>query len=449
MSPEEWNQSDGLLLELFSPINPLSRGFEGLEPFLDVVESLDEELLPDEMYFLRGRRRVKYSRETLRKRFSDMLGLDTTDVMLTRARSPHARWVMTGRASDEAIFCSIELVLRPFSFLQEPSRAAHRSDYIIALVRTLAALLPLSYGMGHSRTDFWLSSDPRAKEPFAAPRVQEVFWLNVYGPQLVQELGRERVLSTPCAHMEELPHGAVLWLTRPTPADFASEEARLAQARALVHLRPELSLDSTLATLRQRSLEFTPVPIHFHPDVADILLKKIHFEGVAGGMRKLVEHFNQYRPPPVSEWLPASQAPAPDVDDVAAAIEQYDGLYAEQLMALFHEKVPEVMDVSQEALPLLDWHLWSSRWGKDLTQEQREILVPALGGWLGRALVNGFGGRWVPRRKLEEAAVIVGDKAWLPFLRARHALNGLDAPLDFSCTQFFREAQRSAHSQAH
>ena len=55
----------------------------------------------------------------------------------------------------------------------------------------------------------------------------------------------------------------------------------------------------------------------------------------------------------------------------------------------------------------------------------------------------------MPRRKLEEAAVIVGDKASLPFLRARHALNGLDAPLDYSCTQFFREAQRSAHQQAH
>jgi hypothetical protein len=58
--------------------------------------------------------------------------------------------------------------------------------------------------------------------------------------------------------------------------------------------------------------------------------------------------------------------------------------------------------------------------------------------------VNQLGGRWVPRRKLEEAAVIIGDRAWLPFLRARHALEGVDAPLDFSGTQFFREAQRHA-----
>lgn len=449
MSPEEWTQSDDFVLELISPIDPLSRGFAGLEPLLDVIESLDEALRPDKMHFMRGRRTLQYSRQMLRKRFPDTHGIDTVNILFGRSRPPEIILDLMGRTSEEEVSCTFHLVVNPFSFVHESGREKYWAEHFVSLARALASRLPLSYGMGHSRTDFWLSSDPRAKHPFASPRVQEAFWLNVYGPQMVEELGRERVLSTPCAHLEELPHGAVLMLTRPTPVDFASEEARVAQARALVHLRPDLSLDSTLAALRQRSLEFTPVPIQFDPDVADILLKKIHFEGVAGGMRKLVEHFNQYHPPPVSEWLPASQAPAPDVDDVAAAIEQYDGLYAEQLMALFHEKVPEVMDVSQEALPLLDWHLWNSRWGKDITHEQREILVPALGGWLGRYLVNWFGGRWVPRRKLEEAAVIVGDKAWLPFLRARHALSGLDAPLDYSCTQFFRAVQRSAHPQAH
>jgi hypothetical protein len=303
--------------------------------------------------------------------------------------------------------------------------------------------------VGHSRTDFLLSTDPRAKDPIAAPRIQEAFWLNIYGPRMVEEIGHQRLRSTPCAHMEELPHGAVLWLTRPTPADFGSEEARLAQARAIVHLRPELSLESTLADLRQRSLEFVPIPLEFDPDVADILRKEVEFEGVLGGMRKNVERFNRYRPPPVSEWLPASQAPAPDVDDIQAAIDTYDGLHAEQLIALFHAQVPEVMDGTPEALPKLDWHLWRSRWGKNITDEQREILVLALGAWLGRYLVDLLGGRWVPRRKLEEAAVIVGDRAWLPFLRARHALNGLDAPLDYSCTQLFRVAQRLALQQAH
>ena len=227
----------------------------------------------------------------------------------------------------------------------------------------IASCLPLSFGLGHSFTDLRLGTDPRQKDLSTPRPIYETFWLNVYGPAMVQAIGRERLLSTPAALMEELPHGAVLWLTRPTPADFDSEEARLAQARALVHLRPELSLDSTLATLRQRSLEFTPVPMEFDPDVADILRIEADFQGVVGGKRSLVERFNRYHPPAVSEWLPASQAPAPDVDNVQAAIDTYEGLYAEQLVALFHTDVPQVMEGTLEALPRLDWRLWHMRAG--------------------------------------------------------------------------------------
>jgi hypothetical protein len=454
MSPDEWNKSDSFFLDVLSPINPLTRGFDGLEPFLDVIESLDEELRPDEVYFLSGRRRVKYSRQILNRRFSDTggplpLGVHTTTIIMGRSRPPNSTVDLGGTTSQDEVFCSFHLGVKPFSFVREAGRAAYWAEHFLSVVRALASLLPLSHGVGHSRADFWLSTDPRVKDHIATPRVQEAFWLNIYGPQMVEEVGRQRLLSTPCTHMEELPHGAVLWLTRPTPADFDSEEARLAQARAIVHLRPELSLDSILAALRKRSLEFVPIPLEFDPDVADILRKEVEFQGVLGGMREHVERFNRYRPPPVSEWLPASQAPAPDVDNIQAAIDTYDGLYAEQLIALFHSKVPEVMDGTPEALPRLDWNLWKERWGKNINHEQREILVPALGAFLGRCLVDLLGGRWVPRRKLEEASVIVGDRAWLPFLRAQHAINGLDAPLDYSCTQLFRVAQRLALQQAH
>jgi hypothetical protein len=44
------------------------------------------------------------------------------------------------------------------------------------------------------------------------------------------------------------------------------------------------------------------------------------------GRRALVERFNRYHPPPISEWVPAKQAPAPDVDDVKAAVDTYEGV---------------------------------------------------------------------------------------------------------------------------
>jgi hypothetical protein len=47
-------------------------------------------------------------------------------------------------------------------------------------------------------------------------------------------------------------------MTWPTAAGFASEEARKAQARALVHLRPELNYDTVLRSLLERSATLAP-----------------------------------------------------------------------------------------------------------------------------------------------------------------------------------------------
>jgi hypothetical protein len=446
MSPDEWNKSDSFYLELFSSMNPMDRGFEGLEKVLEAIESLDPGLRPDKM---RLRRRLNYSRQTLRKRLHESYIGETFHLSLERSRPPEIMLTFASRTTEEeGVYCSTTLRLWPFSFLRQPGQAERCAGHLVSFVRAMASSLPLTFGLAHSSIDLHLGTEPTVHDLSTPRPIYETFWLNVYGPAMVQAIGRQRLLSTPAALMEELPHGAVLWLTRPTPADFDSEEARLAQARALVHLRPELSLDSTLATLRQRSLEFSPIPLEFDSDVADILRMETDFEGLCGN-RALVERLNRYHPPPVSEWLPAAQAPAPDVDNVRAAIDTYEGLYSEQLVALFYKEVPQVMKGTLEALPHLDWHLWHMRWGKRLSHEQRETLVPALGAFLGRYLVDVLGGRWLPRKKLEEAAVVIGDRAWLPFLRARHALQNQEAPLDFSCSQLFRTAQRLARAHSH
>jgi hypothetical protein len=100
------------------------------------------------------------------------------------------------------------------------------------------------------------------------------------------------------------------------------------------------------------------------------------------------------------------------------------------------------MDRSPESLPRIDWNAWRKAWGSQFSPKQRDRAIPALGAYLGMLLVYGLGGKWMPRRNLDEAAVVVGDRAWLPFLRARHYLQYRDAPLDFSLTQLFREARR-------
>src|SRR4029450_10100840 len=93
-------------------------------------------------------------------------------------------------------------------------------------------------------------------------KIYEVSWLNVFGPKLVESVGRERMLSPPAWRVEELPNGSVLLVTWPTATDFASEEARLAQARAHAHLRPDLDFSTVLRTLRERSAALAPLEPH-------------------------------------------------------------------------------------------------------------------------------------------------------------------------------------------
>jgi hypothetical protein len=241
-------------------------------------------------------RTLKYSRPALRKRIHEAYIDTSMGLHLSRTQPPEVtHWISTWPEGGDARF-SLTLRLTPVSYLGEAGKEEERAGHFLALVRDLAARLPLSYGFGHSETDFYLGTEPRREHLSAPKRVHEAYWLNVYGPRMVEELGRERMLSTPASHLEELPGGAVLWLTRPTPSDFDSEEARTAQARALVHLRPDFSMETTLARLRERSRAFVPIAFQFHPDVAEILRQEVEFQGLLR-KRQEVERFNRYQPP--------------------------------------------------------------------------------------------------------------------------------------------------------
>lgn len=62
--------------------------------------------------------------------------------------------------------------------------------------------------------------------------------------------------------------------------------------------------------------------------------------------------------------------------------------------------------------------------------------------YLGEVLVRNLGGEWIPRKKLEESMVRVGNRAWLPFVRAWRYMRSNQSLLDYSLTQFYREAER-------
>ncbi len=337
----------------------------------------------------------------------------------------------------------VEPVEKPLSLFSE----AERCRRFVEMVRAWASRYPVTHARAHSADDAELAGAPNfgrddeAEDRDGFDKIYEVFWLNVFGPKLVETVGRERMLSTPAWRVEELPNGCVLLVTRPTAADFASEDARLAQARAHAHLRPDLDFDTVLRTLRERSARLAPVEPRFQPDMAPLLSRVVDRAPSHERQRRIAE-LNAWQPPEPEEWRPADSALPSDVENLERARAHY-GTLAEHLVALLHSEVPSVFEATPESLTDVDFYFWREEFPTSRLRESiDEHAVPAIGAYLGEVLVRNLGGRWIPRQNLMEAQVLVGNRVWLPFVRAHHSMRSRQSLLDYSLTQLYREAER-------
>ena len=124
-----------------------------------------------------------------------------------------------------------------------------------------------------------------------------------------------------------------------------------------------------------------------------------------------------------------------------AALERI-GYVAEHLVALLHKKVPDIFKETPGSLTDVDFTFWRETWPSTFEREKVDRLVPPIGAYLGEVLVRNLGGEWVPRKKLEESQVRVGNRAWLPFVRAWRYMRTDQSLVDSSLTQFYRAAER-------
>ncbi|WP_224365091.1 hypothetical protein [Hyalangium versicolor] len=433
-----------------SPEDQLDLRFEGtfnsqispereLEPFLHALETFAGNWMPD---VVKGKRLRKYSRAALWKALEEKRDGNGATIGLYRTTAPAIDMTLRVWFPPEEPELSIGLSVQPLSLFTE----GHSRSFV-DMVRAWASHYPTTHAKANSLAENQLADSPwygrdmqtAIKEGF--DRIYEVCWLNVFGHKLVEMVGRERMLSTPAHRVEELPNGSILLVTWPTAASFAAEGARQAQARAHVHLRPELDFDTVLRTLRERSAALVPVEPRFHPDVAPLLARVVDLAPISERERKVAE-FNAWQPPEPDEWLPADAALPSDVPDPKAACERYS-LLAEHLVALMHTKVSSVFQETPNSLTDVDFQLWREDFPRVF--ERRDIderAVPAVGGYLGQVLIRNLSGQWIPRMKLEEAQVRVGDRVWLPFLRAHRYMRSRQSLVDFSLTQLFRVAER-------
>ena len=409
-----------------------------VEPFLQSLERWAGDWMPD---IVEGKRRRKYSRDSVWKALEEERGGKNITIGLYRSRSPALEMTLRLRLLPDAPELSVGIALKPLSFLEEESRCRA----FVELVRDWATYYSVTHATATSLAEEQLTNAPYFGRDVEIARrdgydkVYEVCWLNVFGPKLVESIGRERVLSTPAHKVEALPNGSVLLVLRPTAADFASDEARILQARAHVHLRPDLNFDTVLRNLRERSAALSPVEPRFHPDLAPLLSQVADRAPISERQRRISE-LNAFKPPEPEEWLPVA-LPA-DVESPERVLTNYGNL-SEGLVAALHTNVPSIMEETPESLTDLDFYFWRESFPERYTRELIDShTAPALGAYLGDVLVRRLGGQWILRKKLEESQVRVGNRVWLPFLRTRRYMQCRQSLLDYSLTQFFREAER-------
>ncbi|MFP2927008.1 hypothetical protein ACLESO_17765 [Pyxidicoccus sp. 3LG] len=411
-----------------------------LEPFFHALEEYAGEWMPD---VVNGKRRRKYSREAIWKALEERRDENSTASGLYHTTFPVGEVALLLGFPPLSSRLGVTLHVQPLSFFGETGRCRR----FVEMVRAWASRYPGSYSMAHGTADRQLSGAPYFGRDAATSRregfnkVYELYWLNVFGPKLVEVVGRERMLSTPAHRVDELPDGSILLVTWPTVADFASDEAREAQARAFVHLRPDLKFDTVLRNLRERSATLAPVEPRFLPDLAPLLSLVTDEFAISERQRKISE-LNAYRPPEPEEWLPIDALLPQDVEAPDHARAHYAEL-AERLVALLHTSVPSVFEATPESLTDVDAHFHRENFPETFQRENVDAhAVPAVGAYLGEVLVRHLGGQWIPRRKLEEAQVRVGKRVWLPFVRAQRYLRSRQSLLDFSLTQLYRVAER-------
>ncbi|RKH70485.1 hypothetical protein D7X96_11545 [Corallococcus interemptor] len=414
-----------------------------LAPFLEALEAGAGEWMPD---IVKGVRRRKYTREAVTKGLAESRQDRSASVGLYRTKEPDLDTSLHLRFPPLPPSLRFSLKVNPLEVFSRESSCKK----LVEMVRTWALHYPVTLASAHSAADRELADFPNFGRDDETTyrdgfdKVYELCWLNVFSAKLVETVGRERMLTTPAHRVEELPNGSVLIVTWPIAADFASEAARVAQARAWVHLRPDLDFDTVLAILRDRSATLAPVAPRFAPDIAALLLRLPAYAPLSQHQRRIAE-LNVYVPPEPDEWLPLDAALPSDVAEPKAALAQY-AYFAEQLVALLHTPVPSVFKATPESLTDIDFHFWKETFPDIFERHNIDaIVVPAVGAYLGEVLVKHLGGQWLPRKQWMEAQVRVGDRVWLPFVRAHRYMRSTQALLDHSLTQLVNVARRHAY----
>jgi hypothetical protein len=271
-------------------------------------------------------------------------------------------------------------------------------------------------------------------------------WIEILGSERVAALGESYVRKTPAARVEIVEGGGAVVQAFDDPWSYASEGSRGALAGVTAWLAR--ADESVVRSQMDEALERVTLPVTtFHADIDEVLRLGIRMQPEPE-RRAYVEKWNRIAPDVLAHTSSRAALPPEDVADRDAWQQRVD-LLAEQLRALMDSRTS--VDIVKRAfaedeplaLRVLDeeFHLLLHR---DHPREMLDRLTDAVGAFLGTVLVERAGGRWHPRADLRESAVVVGDRALLPFRRASAFVASPDDALRYSLFAAYRHASRAS-----
>jgi hypothetical protein len=293
----------------------------------------------------------------------------------------------------------------------------HLADLLVAL----ASWGHVLHGAGHDDYELAFIDDELWLSPQRSVELRAVFQYNVLGKQLVESIGKKRVMSTPGVKLHELANGGVF-------IDAGTDAA--VHAKAFAHLCPGKPVPERKIPER--------VKPDWDPEMAPVFATLVEREAMEN-RNAFITKLNKLRAAKPEVASPPRGANLPNIEK---AIGQYRSV-AEELIVLLHDKEPALAsNAGPEVLPLLDVHFYGEDYPGTFGAEKTALLLRPLGAWLGELLVRELDGEWAPRGKMDEIEVVVGKTAFLPLLRAKHYLESKDAVLEYSLTKYFADAKK-------
>ncbi|MGE3672263.1 MAG: hypothetical protein AB7K71_21510 [Polyangiaceae bacterium] len=260
--------------------------------------------------------------------------------------------------------------------------------------------------------------------------MSEVYWWTGLASNLVQRLGREKVCSTPADRIEHFEDGSVFLRSCHSAAQSPSESTLQERANIRTRLCVDVEYASELGKLQQRAHKVRPVETEWDPAVEELILGIAHTYPVAKRLtfirrlRRFQPRVGEQGPLDDPDWR-RSENPEHDVRVYRRTAEQFVSRHLSDNRGHKKEAIYDtVRDRNPESLLHLDISFWRYQPGKRDPLFVEAFLGMAVGAYLGCMIEDQLGGRWEPADVYTKSRVVVGDRAWYPFLRAERCLEG-------------------------